>query len=125
MTMAAYSVTEAMVSWLTSLGYRASTDVPADMPDEFVTVGRASGADRDFVDLPLVAVQCWALTNERAEAMANDVRFLLRYGTLPSGIHGVFTNTGPYPFPDPETRRPRYQQVLVVSCAVAVSTTNQ
>ena len=42
--MEAFSVTEAMVSWLASMGYETSQDVPADMPDEFVTVERTGGA---------------------------------------------------------------------------------
>lgn len=117
--MQPFSVTEAMVSWLASLGYAASSRVRADAPDEFVTVERDGGADRDLVDHALMSVQCWAASDERAEALANEVRLALRHGDPPAGIHGVRTSAGPYPFYDPDTRRPRYQLVLDVSCRVA------
>ena len=113
-----FSVTEAMVSWLESLGYDAFSRVPGDMPNEFVTVEREGGRDRDLVDHALMAVQCWALTEDAAESLARAVRLALVMGETPAGIHGVTTNAGPYPFYDPETRRPRYQLVLEVACRV-------
>lgn len=116
--MEPFSVTEAMVGWLGALGYESSSRVLSDMPDEFVTVERVGGADRDLVDHALVAIQCWAQTDEAAEALACKVRLDLRHGSPPDGIHGVRTDTGPYPFFDPNTRRPRYQLVLDVSCRV-------
>lgn len=117
--MEPFSVTEAMVGWLASLGHRASADVPNPMPDEFVTVERTGGGASDWIDRPLVAVQAWALTPERAEALANSVRLSLLTTAPPAGIHSVRANTGPYKFYDPETRRPRYQLVLDVACQLA------
>lgn len=117
--MEPFSVTEAMVAWIGSLGHVASLDVPSPMPDEFVTVERTGGGARDRVDHPVMAVQCWALTPERAEALANSVRLSLLTTAPPAGIHSVRANTGPYKFNDPETRRPRWQFVLDASCQLA------
>lgn len=110
--MAVFSVTEAMVAWIASLGYQASNDVPADpMPDEFVTVGRMGGPVESWVDHPSMAVRCWALTHERAEAMALALRRDLIARRPPAGIHSVRVDAGPYPVPDEYTRRPCEQVV--------------
>lgn len=118
--MGAFSVTEAMVAWLASMGYDASMDVPGAMPDEFVTVERTGGGASSMVDHPVMAVQCWALAGERAEAMANEARLRLLTETPPPGVHSVRANAGPYKFNDPDTRRPRWQFVLDVACQLAV-----
>lgn len=118
--MAAFSVTEAMVAWLSSMGYACTSRVPADMPAAFVTVERTGGGVADLVDRPLMAVQCWALTDEGAEALANSVRLALVSSQPPPGIHSARVNTGPYQFNDPATRRARYQLVLDVSCQLAI-----
>lgn len=118
--MEAFSVTEAMVSWLASMGYETSQDVPADMPDEFVTVERTGGGASDLVDHPVMAVQCWAMTGERAEALANEVRLRVMATQPPAGIHSARPNQGPYKFNDPATRRPRWQFALDVSCQLAI-----
>lgn len=120
MVMHAFSVTEAMVSWLRKMDYEASSDVPGDMPAEFVTVERTGGGASSYVDHPVMAVQCWAPTPERAEALANEVRLRLLTEPPPEGVHSVRANTGPYKFNDPATRRARYQLVLDVACQVAV-----
>ena len=114
--MPTFSVTEAMVSWLGSLGYAASTRRHDGSPVELVTVERTGGGVRSWVDHPTMAVQAWAATEDRAEAMANDVRLALTSTTPPPGIHAVRVNSGPYPFFDEGTRLPRYQLVLDVSC---------
>ena len=64
-----YSITEQFVAWLNGLSFRASTWPPKDA-DEFVTVERTGGGVTDLVDHPLMAVQTWAATEDRAEAMA-------------------------------------------------------
>lgn len=118
--MGAFSVTEAMVSWLASMGYEASQDVPADMPDEFVTVERGGGGTRGLVDHPVMAVQCWALTAERAEGLANEVRLRTLTEQPPPGVHSVGVNAGPYKFNDEESGRPRWQLALDVHCQLAI-----
>lgn len=115
MLMAIFSVTEAMVAWLSSMGYRASTRVPKDTPDEVVTVERTGGGVDGMVDHPMMAVQCWATTEARAEEMANAIRLAALTTVPPAGVHSVRVNSGPYPFFDEDTRCPRYQLVLGLS----------
>lgn len=111
-----YSITEQFVTWLSSLGYQASTYPPADAPDEFVTVSREGGGVEDMVDHPLVAVQTWAKTEARAEEMGNAIRNEALTSSTPEGVHRIAVNSGPYAFWDSYTGGPRYQLVLDVTC---------
>lgn len=110
-----YSITEELVKWLDFLGYEAST-YPPKTGDEFVTVERTGGGVVDMVDHPIVAVQTWAKNEPRAEEMANEIRMCALTGELPTGVHRMEVNSGPYPFWDEETRLPRYQVVFDVTC---------
>lgn len=116
----AYSVTEAFVSWLQSLGYSAST-YPPKTGTEFVTVSRTGGSVSDMVDRPMVAVQTWAKTEERAEEMATEIRDAALTGPRPFGVASIRINAGPYPFWDESTRLPRYQ--LYLDCAAQLIAT--
>ena len=110
--MRMYSVTEQFVKWLSYNGYAAST-YPPRVGDEFVTVERTGGNVVDMVDHPEIAIQTWALTEARAEEMAIAIRDALLLGGKPHGVHGVAVDSGPYPFWDESTGRPRYQIALV------------
>lgn len=118
--MAVFSITEAMVSWLSSMGYAASSRVPADMPAEFVTVERTGGGAGSYVDHPVVAVQFWAATDAEAEAMANAARAAILTQPKPPGVHSARVNSGPYAFYDEYTGRARYQLVLDVACQLEI-----
>ena len=107
-----YSVTEEFIAWLTANGYTAST-YPPKTGDEFVTVERTGGSVVDMVDRPEIAIQTWAESEARAEEMANEIRSLLLLGSLPYGVHHVAVDSGPYPFWDDFTGKPRYQIALV------------
>ena len=109
-----YSVTEAFVSWLSSLGYGAST-YPPETGTEFGTVERTGGGVEDMVDHPLIAIQAWAQTEAEAEEMANAIRYAA-LTARPEGVASIRVNAGPYPFWDESTRLPRYQLVLDCSC---------
>ena len=111
-----YSVTEAFVSHLLSLGYDAYANVPADPPTEFVTVERTGGSVTDLVDHPSLAIQCWAATDEAAERLANVVRAQIVCGARPFGVTRIDVNSGPYRFYDEYTRCPRYQMALDATC---------
>ena len=112
-----YSVTEAFVSWLLSLGYDAHTRVPDHIPDELVTVERTGGYVADLVDHAEMAVQCWGETDLAAATLADDVRnYLLVWASRPVGTYAISVTAGPYRFYDEATRRPRYQLVLDVTC---------
>ena len=107
--MTTYSVTEAFVTWLTSLGYKASTYPPAS-GSEFVTVERTGGSTVDVIDHPTIAIQTWAQTEPRAEEMANSIRFST-LTSLPVGVASIRVDSL-YPFWDESTKLPRYQLVL-------------
>ncbi|MBQ9003116.1 MAG: hypothetical protein IJ087_14795 [Eggerthellaceae bacterium] len=117
--MAAFSISEAMVGWLSSLGYRASTRVPGGA-SRFVTVERVGGAASSMVDHPQMAVQAWAPTEAEAEEMANDIRLAAVTQPPPGGVHSLRVSAGPYPFYDESTRCPRYQLVLDAACQLSV-----
>jgi hypothetical protein len=108
-----YSVTAAFIDWLISHGYDAHSYPPAEGV-EFVTVERTGGGVVDMVDRPTIAIQTWAQTEERAEDMANEIRYLVLTETPPEGVHSVAVNTGAYRFYDEYTRLPRFQLVLDV-----------
>ena len=116
-----YSVTEEVIDWLTSLGYSASTQVPATAPknpSEFVTVERTNGGVTNLVDNPQIVIQTWAKTEARAEEMANEIRLHALTSELPVGFGSFKPNIGPYPFWDENTRCPRYQTVYTCSAHV-------
>jgi len=106
-----YSITEQFVKWLSAKGYAAST-YPPKTGDEFVTVERTGGTVVDMVDHPSMAIQTWAETEARAEEMAIAIRDSLLLEGLPYGVHHVDVNSGPYPFWDDSTGKPRYQIAL-------------
>lgn len=110
-----YSVTESIIDWLCAYGYRASTRVPKNPPDEFVTVERTGGNLENFVDYPTFAIQAWAPTEARAEEIATEIRNHAIMDALPRGVHSMRVNSGAYPFFDESTRCPRYQIVFDVA----------
>lgn len=116
--MGLFSITEAMVAWLSSLGYRASTIPPKDAPDNpsrFVTVEKTGGDVRNLVEHSTIAIQAWARTDAQAEEMANAIKGALLLGERPARIHSVFVDSGPYRFYDKETRTPRYQTLYSIT----------
>lgn len=110
-----YSVTEEFVKWINGLSYTASTYPPAS-GDKFVTVERTGGYVADLVDHPTIAIQTWAQTETDAEEMALEIRNEALLSTVPFGVNHIAVNSGPYPFWDEDTRLPRYQLVLDVTC---------
>jgi hypothetical protein len=110
-----YSVTAAFINWLNTYGYNAHS-YPPDDGTEFVTVERTGGGVSDMVDHPAIAIQTWAQTEERAEDMANEIRYLVLTEAPPDGVHGVAVETGAYRFYDEYTRLPRFQLVLDAAC---------
>lgn len=109
-----YSVTEQFVTWLTSLGYTASTYPAKTATPPFVTVERTGGGVADVVDRPQIAVQAWAATEAEAEKLATDIRNEIVLHSRPYGVMSAFVDTGPYPFWDDSTGLPRYQ--IVFNC---------
>lgn len=115
------SVTQAIVEWLESSGIDAHANVPASRPDRFATVQRTGGGASNTLDAPAVAVQFWAQSDADAEDDANALRdhvVLNRRLVGCSGIDFVSVNAGPYPYPDPDSKQPRWQLVLDVVCRI-------
>ena len=106
-----YSVTEQFVTWLSSLGYTASTYPAKNAEPPFVTVERVGGGVEDMVDRPQMAIQVWAATEQEAEETARAIRNEILMSSRPDGVISVFVDTGPYPFWDDSTGLPRYQTV--------------
>ena len=119
-----YSITEQVVTWLSSLGYAASTYPPSNAPDEFVTVERTGGGVVDMVDHPIIAVQAWASTEARAEELATAIRNEALTSSKPAGVHRMGVDSGPYPFWDESTGKPRYQVVFDTTCILTNQTDN-
>lgn len=118
--MAAFSITEAMVGWIASLGIRAATHPPVEAPDVFATVERTGGGVDSLVDHASVAVQVWAASETDAEEAANTLRLAFLTQAPPAGIHSVRVDSGPYPFWDEGTKMPRYQLALDVACQLEI-----
>ena len=111
-----YSVTQAVIEWLTTLGYSAHSYPSKTLVPPFATVERTGGYVEDLVDHPTLAVQTWAETEAEAEQAAIEIRNEAMTNTLPSGVNRMAVNAGPYPFWDEETRFPRYQIVFDITC---------
>lgn len=111
-----YSVTQAVIEWLTALGCSACSYPTKELAPPFVTVERTGGYVEDMVDHPTIAVQAWASTEAEAEQAATEIRDEAVTGTLPEGVHRMAVNAGPYPFWDEDTRFPRYQVVFDATC---------
>lgn len=111
-----YSIEEALLDWLTDMGYAAFVRVPKNRPDRFVTVERTGGNVADMVDHPTVAIQTWATTQAVAEEDACAIRMVALMGQLPEGVHSMRVNSGPYKFYDEDSDMPRYQTLFDVTC---------
>lgn len=110
----AFSIEAALVSWLPGvLGVPCYAEVPGERPEEFCTVERTGGSAGIGVDRPSVALQLWAPTKLRAQELALAARdaALYRAVEIPQ-VRSCSVNSGPYSFPDPDSRSPRYQLYL-------------
>ena len=111
-----YSITQSLIEWLDGLGYVASARPNANSVPPFVTVERTGGYVLDLLDHAILSVQTWGATEADAEAMAIDIRNAALLEARPAGVSRIDINAGPYPFYDEETRYPRYQLVLDITC---------
>lgn len=95
------------------LSVPVAADVPEDKPSSFVSFERTGGGFGSIVlDSPMVAVQCWADTRSEAKALAYEVDDLIR--RMPGVYHNVAdaSRNSLYNFPDPNSRKARYQIVF-------------
>lgn len=90
-------------------GFPASTNVPANRPDRFITVERVGGVTELHRDLPLVAVQIWAESRWVASETASVVAGITRAIALTHPQVARVEISSTYNNPDPESEHARYQ----------------
>lgn len=95
-------------------GVRAVLEVPAERPDEFISVERTGGSGTQFTQDATLAIQSWAGTRRRAAEIAalveGSVMALLDEPNIFSAVAD-----GSYRWPDPDSRQERYQTMIEVS----------
>ena len=111
------NVEQAVIQALSAAGYDAYADAPNPMPESFVTVERTGGGSRDMVDRPMLAVQCWAAGRKAAADMAEAVRAELEGLEGTRGL-GAVKVSSLYNWPDPSTRKARYQLVVELAAHI-------
>ena len=89
-------------------GIPCRLDVPAERPDEFVTVAvSAESADR-FKRTARLSVQSWAKTRKRAREIAGAVEAACESVSDEPNVFACVPD-GTYRWDDPDTGTPRYQ----------------
>lgn len=112
------NVEQALIKQLKALGRDAYADAPNPMPRaDFVTVERTGGGVVDAVDHPTLAVQCWSTSRKCAADLADAVRGDLASITGTGGF-GAVTVQSIYNWPDPLSRRARYQLTVEATAHV-------
>ena len=102
------NVEQTLIQALVAKGYDAYASAPNPLTAEFVTVERTGGGTVNKVDHPTFAVQCWADGRKDAADMADAVRCDLEAMTGTLGF-GSVTVQSIYNWPDPLSRKARYQ----------------
>lgn len=108
--MLMYDVISALAKWLPGrVGVECRASRPNPAPDELVTVERTGGERGVGVDRPSLAVQCWSTSDAGAYtlALATAEAIAASWQDLPEVCSATVGSI--YRFPDPDTRRPRYQ----------------
>ena len=105
------NVEQAIIQKLADAGYEAYASAPNPLTARFVTVERTGGGSTDKIDQAALAVQCWAESRKEAADMADAVRCDLEAMTGTGGL-GAVTIQSIYNWPDPLSRKARYQLVV-------------
>lgn len=91
-----------------ALGVEVRANVPADRPEELVTVAREGGRrENALLDRAGVGVYCWAASEQRAWELAEAVCDAMAALPFPGGYADV-EQTAMYSDPDPDSRSPRW-----------------
>lgn len=109
--MTRFSIERALVKWIPSaIGVKCAADVPSRRPGEFVALERVGGSPSIGIDRPSVTFDVYAATRARAEELSLDLRDALMLDLMAEvpQVRSV-SITGPYNFPDTESKSPRYQ----------------
>lgn len=95
-------------------GITASTDVPRERPDRFVTVERVGGSETRHIARPMLAVQSWARSTTDAGNLDMLVRGLL--DLMPLLAPEVALVTVESTVNDPlDDAQPRYQTTITLT----------
>lgn len=92
-------------------GVRAYLDVPADRPEEFVTVALAGGRGDMFRRELTLTVQSWAKTRMRAAEISRLVELSVP-GLMAEPDVFVAVPASTYRWPDPDSGQQRYQTTV-------------
>ena len=111
-----YSLEEHAIEWLDGLGFDSYVTVPKNRPSRFVLVENLGGNVEDHIDHPTLAIQTWADTDTQAKGDSFAIRDYALSLNLPSGVHSMRVNSGPYKFYDEDSDMPRYQTLYDVTC---------
>lgn len=100
-----------LIKWLnTQPGLpEAYLETPNPRPASFITIERTGGQTSRFISSPAVAVQVWGRTRLHASESAHVVSDALLAFTRQHPLVGRVEITGPYNWPDPDSRQARYQ----------------
>ena len=91
-----------------STGIKAVLEVPAERPDEFISVEMTGGSGDRFTRSAALAVQSWAKTRRRAAEIARLVEEAVPDIADEPNVFRAVAN-GSYRWPDPESGHERYQ----------------
>lgn len=111
------NVEQVVIQQLAALGYAAYADAPNPMPASFVTVERTGGGVTDKVDRPMLAVQAWADGRKAAADLADGLRADLESMAGTEGL-GAVSVQSIYNWPDPQSRKARYQLTVAATAHV-------
>ena len=99
-----------LISYLGANVADAYGSVPQDAPPEFLTVELTGDSDTGYSTSPTFAVQAWSDTDANAGALSLRVMEAMRSYAYEPHVRKCSLNKR-YEYPDPETRKPRYQLV--------------
>lgn len=96
-------------------GIQAVVEIPAERPDEFVSVEMTGGSGSMFLKTATLAVQSWAQTRRRAAEIARAVEPAVP--GIAEDEPNVFRSVanGTYRWPDPDSGQPRYQTTVEIT----------
>ena len=90
------------------------TEVPEDMPEEFISIEKTGGGEDNYIYESVFAIQSWAQSMARADELNDIVKNEMRNIIVLDQISKCKLNTD-YNYPDKNTKRPRYQAVYEIN----------
>lgn len=106
-----HNIETQLTQWLSRrpelAGCPVSLDVPEHRPERFITIERVGGAETRLIDMPTVAIQCWAGSRVKAAQLADLTKSALEQAwQLPNVARISIQSTINFPL---DESTPRYQ----------------